>query len=66
MFNFVECWYKILMENVVAFILVFFKLSVILIILNISVTENAAVLELLMIFVIFVIIFFVIFVNFPN
>ena len=66
MFNFVECWYKILMENVVAFILVFFKLSVILIILNISVTENAAVLELLMICVIFVIVFFVIFVNFPN
>ena len=54
------------MENVVAFILVFFKLSVILIILNISVTENAAVLELLMICVIFVIVFFVIFVNFPN
>ena len=49
------------MENVVAFILVFLKLSVILIILNIPVTENAAVLELLMIFVIFVI-----FVNLPN
>ena len=45
------------MENCVAFFLVFFKLSVILLILNISVTVKAAVLELPMIFVIFVILF---------
>ena len=44
------------MENVVAFILVFFKLLVILLILNISVTGKAAVFRLLMIFVIFIIV----------